>query len=62
MLPDLNPTTRCYPRRCEDAFPDSVANAQWWYPPERNVRKRDILLGCVGIVMWIGLGTLLLYK
>ena len=60
MLKDLNPTTRCYPRRSEDAFPDPVANSQWWYPPERSMHTRHIVLGCIGIVMWIGVGIFLL--
>lgn len=62
MLKDLHPTTRCYPRRLEEAFQDKVANAEWFYPPERNTHTRHILLGLLGIVMWAGVGVLLLYK
>lgn len=62
MLKDLNPTTRMYPRRLDEAFQDNVQRAEWFYPPERNARARDIALGLLGIVMWIGIGFLLLYK
>ena len=60
MLKDLNPTTRCYPHTTDEAFPDKVARAQWFYPPERSVYKRHIALGLLGICMWIGIGVLLL--
>lgn len=60
MLRDLNPTTRCYPRRLEDAFRDPIEQAQWFYPPERNTLLRDILLGAIGIVLWVGTGYLLM--
>ena len=59
MLRDLNPTTRCYPRRLEDAFRDPVAESQWFYPPERNTHLRDIALGVIGCVLWVGIGYLL---
>lgn len=53
MLRDLHPTTRCYPRRLEDAFPDKVANAEWFYPPERSTHARDIILGALGCALWV---------
>ena len=62
MIKDLNPTTRMYPRRLDEAFQDKVERAQWFYPPERNTALRSVLLSIVGIVMWIGVGFLMLYR
>lgn len=62
MLKDLNPTVRSYPRTTDEAFPDRIERAEWFYPPERNPHMRHIMLGLLGIVMWIGIGFVLLYK
>lgn len=62
MLKDLNPTVRSYPRTLDEAFPNKIEQAEWLYPPERNPHVRHIALACVGIVMWIGIGVVLLYK
>ena len=53
MLKDLNPTTRCYPRRLEDAFQNDVASAQWFYPPERKRGLADAAMSIAGVAMWI---------
>jgi hypothetical protein len=53
MLEDLNPTTRCYPHTLNEAFKDSVENAQWFYPPEKNNGWRNILMGYAALIMWI---------
>ncbi len=58
MLEDLNPTTRCYPRTMNDAFPDDVTNAEWFYPPERNTTFMSLLVGGTGFLMWLGLAYL----
>jgi len=55
MIEDLNPTTRCYPRTLMEAFPDSVERAEWWFPPERNEGWRNVLMGYMALVLWIGL-------
>lgn len=60
MLKDLNPTTRSYPRRMEDAFPNDVENAQWFYPPERKRSLTNAALTIAGIVMWAVVIALLL--
>lgn len=62
MLKDLNPTTRMYPRRLDEAFQDNVERAQWLYPPERNMAVRHIVMAVLGVAIWIGVGFLLLYK
>lgn len=59
MLRDLNPTTRRYPRRMEEAFHDPIANAQWFYPPERNTALNDIVMGAIGIVLWVCIAYLI---
>ena len=58
-LEDLNPTTRCYPRRIEDAFKDDIANAQWFYPPEKSNTWSNLALGGLGLCMWVGIAYLL---
>ena len=55
MLRDLHPTTRRYPRTTTEAFPDKIENAEWFYPPERSAQARDIALGVIGCVLWVGL-------
>jgi len=55
MLEDHNPTTRCYPRTLAEAFPESIDRAEWFYPPEQNNGWRNVLMGYVALVMWVGL-------
>ena len=55
MIEDKNPTTRCYPRTLQEAFPNSIDQAGWFYPPEENNGWRNVLRGYVALVMWIGL-------
>jgi len=55
-LQDRNPSTRRYPRSIEEAFPDSIDRANWWYPPEpRKLTVVEMFLWTAGISMWIGL-------
>lgn len=49
------PTTRMYPRTIEEAFPNSMERAQWFYPPERTTTWKDVAVFVVGAVLWIGL-------
>jgi hypothetical protein len=58
MLEDLNPTTRCYPRTMNEAFPDDVGNAEWFFPPERNTTTASIIVGGTGLSIWLGLAYL----
>lgn len=51
------PTTRRFPRTINDAFQDSVENAQWWYPPERSAS--DMTLRWLSVALWICLGLYL---
>lgn len=53
MIEDRNPTTRMFPRTLKDAFKDDAENAQWWFPHERFVSFWDILLGGLGVLMWL---------
>ncbi len=55
------PTSRCFPRRMEDAFPDDVGNAKWWYPPEKNNSASNYIMLAVAIWLWIGLGYYMMY-
>lgn len=48
------PTTRCFPRRLPDAFPDDAENAQWWYPPEQ--RWQDKVYFAIGVILWVVIG------
>ncbi len=49
------PTTRMYPRTIEEAFPNSLERAEWFYPPERTTTWKDVAVFVVGAVLWIGL-------
>lgn len=49
------PTARRYPRTLLEAFPNSVENAQWWFPPEKNRSFANIALWTIAALMWIGL-------
>jgi hypothetical protein len=44
-LPDLNPTTRCFPRSLLQAWPND--HPEWFEPHERKSH---------GISVWLGLG------
>lgn len=57
-LEDLNPTTRCYPRTMDEAFPNDVERAEWFYPPEREVTVVSVVLGGTGLCMWLGFAYL----
>jgi len=48
-LPDLNPTTRCFPRSMLQAWPND--HPEWFEPHERKSHGISIWLG---IVTWIG--------
>ena len=53
------PTTRCYPRTLDEAFPDSIERTEWWYPPERQpLTVTEWLLWTSAVCMWIGLAYL----
>ena len=53
---DRNPSTKRFARSLEEAFPDSIERAQWWYPPEpHQPTVLEMFLWAVGISMWIGL-------
>lgn len=58
-LKDHNPTTRRYPNTLGEAFPNSVEQSQWWYPPEKNRTLGNIVLFIIGIALWVGLAYLL---
>ena len=47
------PTVRCFPRTTNEAFPNDVANAQWWYPPEQ--RWQDKVFFAIGVFGWVAL-------
>lgn len=58
-LEDLNPTTRRYPRTLEEAFPNTVERAEWFYPPEaRRLTVVELLLWAIAVTMWVGLAYL----
>lgn len=55
-LDDLNPTTRRYPRTLDEAFPNTVDRAEWFYEPERKpLNVVELFMWATGIAMWIGL-------
>ena len=49
------PTTRCFPRTLEDAFPHGPKNAEWFFPPERERGKLELAFLSVGFWIWLGL-------
>ena len=55
QMEDLHPTTRRYPRTIEEAFPDSIERAEWFYPPERHWTFWDYALTATGVFIWIQL-------
>lgn len=58
-LENLFPTTRRYPRTIEEAFPNTVDRAEWFYPPEkRQLNVVELFMWATGIAMWIGLAYL----
>ena len=57
-LKDLHPTTRRYPRTLEEAFPNTVDRAKWFYPPEKNRTLSNLVLGGLGLCMWVGIAYL----
>ena len=44
MLYDLNPTVRMYPRSMNEAFPDTVENAQWMEHYKAPATIKDVAL------------------
>lgn len=46
------PTTRCYPRTMDEAFPNDVDRAKWWYPPEKHWTVGEILMLLAGLCLW----------
>lgn len=54
------PTTRCYPRSMDEAFPNSMERAEWFYPPEKKpFNVIELLTWTAGISLWIGLAYML---
>ena len=54
-LPDLNPTTRRFPRTLGEAFPWDAENTQWFYPPEDVYTLWDKCMVVLGGTIWVGL-------
>lgn len=52
------PTTRCFPRTMNEAFPDDVENAEWWYPPEQ--RWQDKVFMTFSVWLWIAVAIFLM--
>jgi hypothetical protein len=57
-MKDLNPTTRCFPHSLQEAWPTHYP--EWLEPPPK--KSTDWLLGLVGIVLWMLIAALLLWK
>ena len=54
-----HPTTRCYPRSMDEAFPNSVERAEWFYPPEPyKPSVVELLMVGFGVSTFIGLAYL----
>ena len=51
--------TRRYPRTLNEAFPQSVEAAQWFYPPPRNNTLSNTLMYLVAICLWVCLAYIL---
>ena len=49
------PTTRCFPRTLEDAFPHEPKNAEWFFPPERKRGALEYAMLSVAFWLWLGL-------
>lgn len=47
------PTTRMYPRTIEEAFPNSIERAEWFYPPEKVTTWKDVAVMTVAVVLWV---------
>jgi hypothetical protein len=55
ILDDLNPTTRCYPRTLNDAFPDAPESTEWFFADEEEVTALGYAYYILGVAMWVGL-------
>jgi len=55
MKQTSNPTTRCYPRTMDEAFPNDIDRAQWWYPPEKKWTVTEVLMLLAGLCIWAAL-------
>jgi hypothetical protein len=45
------PTTRCFPRTLNEAFPEDTKNGEWFYPPEQ--RWQDKMFFTVNVCLWV---------
>jgi hypothetical protein len=50
---EKNPTTRMYPRTLDEAFPNDISRAEWFYPPEKNLNVHNIAMGLVALCFWV---------
>ena len=49
------PTSRCFPRTLDDAFPNDPERVEWFYPPERKRGYANAVMFIVAVMLWIGL-------
>lgn len=47
------PTTRCYPRTMDEAFPNDVSRTEWFYPPEPKHTWGNAIMFIAGIMLWV---------
>jgi hypothetical protein len=51
MIQDLNPTTRCFPRTLNEAFPQDSSN--WIEEPEESIGFWDLCMVIVSLTIWV---------
>jgi hypothetical protein len=49
----LNPTTRCYPRTLDEAFPQHAYN--WIEEPLEPIHWADVCIITIALCLWVGL-------
>ena len=57
-----NITTRVHPRTLNEAFPDTVENATWLYPPEKSVQVGSGVLSLLAIAVCMLVFWLVVHK
>jgi hypothetical protein len=49
------PTTRCYPRTLEEAFPKDPSNAEWLIRPQKKRTHIENFFLAAAFWIWLGL-------
>lgn len=62
MLYDFNPTVRMYPRTINEAFQDTVENAQWMEHYKAPATIKDVALYVIVVLVAAALAMVIAWK